>query len=498
MNEHGEAHGERLRAGIGEELGEDPRGVFLSVGLSMCLSVFLSVVPVQAQDRPPVSANVQRFITVDYPVLALTHVRVVDGTGTPARNDQTIVVTGSLITAVGPHGVVTIPDGAHVLDLNGHTVIPGIVGLHEHTYFGGVPKLTQMSTAPLLYLAMGVTTAMTAGSQLPYQELNQKRMVDAGTLPGPRFEIAGPYVDGGPARASFARIIETPDDARRVVDYWGTEGATWIKVMGLISRDLMAAVIEAAHVRGMKVTGHICSVTFTEAAQLGIDALQHGFITNSDYIAGKQPDRCPPNNMVAQANVDMASPAVARSIRNIVTAGAAVVSTLGVYETFAPSRPPLDPRMMEFLDADTRREVEANHASSTRNGFVVPDSLLLKMMQWERAFVAAGGVLGAGSDPWGSGYLPGFGNLRNFEKLVEAGFTAEQAIRILTLNGAVILGEADRIGSIGLGKLADLVVIRGDPVRMPSTIYEVVTVFKDGRGYDSARLRVAARGGIGR
>ena len=118
-------------------------------------------------------------------------------------------------------------------------------------------------------------------------------------------------------------------------------------------------------------------------------------------------------------------------------------------------------------------------------------------MQWERDFVAAGGLLGAGSDPWGTGLLPGLGNLRNYELLVQAGFTPEQAIQIVTLNGARILGEDARVGSIAVGKTSDLVVVRGDPVGSPADIYHVVTVFKDGLGYDAAKLREAAKGRVG-
>ena len=214
-------------------------------------------------------------------------------------------------------------------------------------------------------------------------------------------------------------------------------------------------------------------------------------------MPGKQPDVCPPGNQRAQAAVDVESPAVRESIRRIVASGAPVVSTLGVYETFIPGRATLDPRAMEMLAPDTRREVEANHAGLAQSGFTVPERLLTKMMRWERDFVAAGGLLGAGCDPWGTGFLPGFGDLRNYELLVQAGFTAEQAIQIMTLNGARILHEDARIGSIAPGKAADLVVIRGDPVAIPSQIYEVTTVFRDGIGYDSALLREAARGKVG-
>ena len=180
---------------------------------------------------------------------------------------------------------------------------------------------------PRIYMDRGVTPAMTAGSQLPYQELNQKRMVDAGAMAGPRFEIAGPYIDGGPPRASFARIIETPDDARRVVDYWGTEGATWIKVMGQISRDLMAAVIEAAHVRG-EVT--VTSVRPLPKPPTGDDALHHGF--SPTVLRPEEPDRCP-HNMIAQAKCICQSDGGA-SIRNSCGRSRSGID-LGVYETLA-------------------------------------------------------------------------------------------------------------------------------------------------------------------
>lgn len=455
----------------------------------------IATVPLQGQQRT-LAPRVQRFVTVNAPVVALTHVRLVDGTGAPARTDQTVIINGTLIQSVGPSAT-AIPDGARVLDLANHTLLPGQVALHEHTYFGGVRRLTEMSVSgPLLYLAGGVTTAMTAGSQLPYQELNLERAIDAGVMAGPRFLITGPYLNGGPPRNDMARNVNTAEEVRRVVAYWASEGATWFKFLGAETREVLRAAIEEAHSRGLKVTGHLCSVTFTEAASLGIDLLQHGFITNSDYVTGKRPDECLAGNMRDQADVDEKSPAVQASIRSIVEHRTAAVSTLGVYETFMPERA-LDPRALEMLDSATRKEVEANHAGLAQSGFVVSTRLLQKMMAWERDFVAAGGLLGAGCDPWGTGFLPGFGNLRNYELLVQAGFAPEQAVQIMTLNGARILGMDKQLGSIAPGKLADMMVVQGDPLATPSDIYNVVTVFKDGVGYSADLLRQAAKGRVG-
>ena len=457
--------------------------------------VLALAVPAAGQRAAEPGPGVRPFVAVDAPVVALAHVRLVDGTGSPARADQTVVFSRASILVVGPSATTRVPAGARVLNLAGHTVIPGIVGLHEHTYFGGLRQTVPMDASAYLYLASGVTTAMTAGSQLPEQEVALERNIDAGRMPGPRLLIGGPYVRGGAGRTGPFRGVASAGEARAFVDEWAAQGATWFKVMSG-PRDVLRWMIDAAHARGLRVSGHLCAVTFTEAAEMGIDALQHGFITNSEYVPGKQPDVCPPGNQRAQADVDVESPAVQESIRRIVARGTPVVSTLGVYESFIPGRP-LDPRAMEMLAPGARREVEATHASLATSGFTVPERLLGKMMRWERDFVAAGGLLGAGCDPWGTGFLPGFGDLRNYELLVQAGFRPEQAIQVLTLNGARILGEEGRIGSVAVGKQADLVVIRGDPVATPAQIYEVATVFRDGIGYDAARLREAARGRVG-
>jgi hypothetical protein len=188
---------------------------------------------------------------------------------------------------------------------------------------------------------------------------------------------------------------------------------------------------------------------------------------------------------------------VQASLRELVAKNVAVTSTLAVYETFTPGRFKLQPRAMDLLAPDTRAEVEAEYAALGTQGLVVPERLIRKMMAWERDFVRMGGLLGAGVDPWGSGMLPGFGDLRNYEMLVEAGFAPAEAVQIMTLNGARILGESAVRGSVEPGKAADLVVIRGDPVTTPTAIYDVVTVFRAGIGFDSAKMLAAARGLVG-
>ena len=464
-------------------------GRFAAIFVALLLGAGV-VVSGQRPDTAP-------FVVARSGSIALTHVSVVDGTGAPVKPDHTVILEGDRIATVGPSATTGVPVDAEVFDLSNHTLLPGLVGLHAHTYFGGLRSATQMAvTGPLLYLAYGVTTAMTAGSQLPYHELNMKRSVDTGETPGPDFHIAGPYLDGEPARL-FARQVSTPAAARRIIEYWAAEGATWVKFLGRVKRDVLRAGIQEAHSRGLRVSGHLCSVTFTEAIELGIDLLQHGFLMNTDYVEDKVVDECPADYSSMYESVDLENPAVQSSIRTIATSTAAVVSTLAVYETFVPGRAFLDPRALGMLHPTTRQEVEAKHGDPERWDTQLSPTLFEKMMAWEREFVGAGGLLGAGADPWDSGVLPGLGNIRQYELLVEAGFEPENAVRIMTMNGARILGLEGDIGSVAEGKRADLFVVSGDPIRSPADLYDVVAVFKDGVGYDPVALRDAAKGRVG-
>ncbi len=470
--------------------------------LSSRLALTLALVgaPTAAQGRLTVTPALQSYVSVDAPVIVLTHVRLIDGTGAPPRDDHAVLIREGMIAAVAPTSQLTVPAGARVVDLTGHTLTPGFVGLHEHTYFRQTTRTTQMTVSgPLAYLANGVTTIRTAGSMFPYQELNMKQAIESGSLPGPRMHITGPYLNGAAGPESMNRGLRSPGEARRVVAYWAEEGATWLKLQGNLTRAIAGAIVDEAHKHRMKVTGHLCSLSFADAAALGFDAVEHGFITNSAYVPGKRPDVCPAENMRIQTEVDVTSPAVQASIRELAEKKVAVTSTLAVYETFSPGRFTLHPRAMELLAPDTRAEVEAEYAllGTPSQSLVVTEGLLKKMMAWERDFVRAGGLLGAGVDPWGTGMLPGFGDLRNYELLVEAGFTPGEAIRIMSLNGARILSEDAQRGSVEVGKVADLVAIRGNPATTPTAIYDVVTVFRSGTGFDSARMLAAARGLVG-
>jgi imidazolonepropionase-like amidohydrolase len=465
---------------------------------AVAVALVLTAPALSAQTALNLPPSETSFVAVRSPVVALTHVRVVDGTGAAPVEDQTILISDGKIQSVGR--TVSIPAGARTIDLTGHTVIPGMVGLHDHSYYGAAGWSMQFSPvgAPRLYLASGVTTTRTTGSRAPYDELNLAKAIERGERIGPRMYITGPYITGGPGNTGMMVNVDDPEDARRVVRYWAEEGVTWFKAYNQISRASLGAAIDEAHKHNVKVTAHLCSVGYREAVALGIDALEHGLFANFEYHPNKQPDQCPSGPRIDIDALNVNSPDVQATFRDMVAKNVAMTSTLVVYELSVPNRPPLENRILDAMFPPAREgylTARARSAETNSQGL----SRLKKAMAYEHAFVQAGGLLGSGVDPTGNGgALPGYGDQRNFELLVEAGFTPVQAMQIVTSNGAKILGAYDRFGSITAGKLADLVVIRGDPIARPAEIRNVTLVFKEGIGYDSPKLVQSVQGIMGR
>ena len=317
-------------------------------------------------------------------------------------------------------------------------------------------------------------------------------------MAGPRIHITAPYITGGEGNTGMT-LLKSPEQARRFVAYWSEEGATWLKAYTNIRRAEMAAVIDEAHRRGVQVTGHICSISFTEAVELGIDNIEHGLLTNTDYHPGKQPDECPQGNDAVIESLDVRGPEVEATFRKMVDAGVGMTSTLPVYELFVPGRPTRDTRSLEAMAPEVREAylADRDRIDNAPNPFVSLEAFT-KAMAYELRFVELGGVLANGVDPTGNGgALPGYGDQRGVELLMEAEFSFPQAIQIASLNGAKILGVDDELGSIEPGKIADMVLLRGELSGDPSIIRNTVLVFKDGVGYDSRTLLDEVKGRVG-
>lgn len=429
----------------------------------------------------------------DAAVVVLDHVRIIDGTGAPAAEDQRLVVAGGRIRAIGDAGTVVIPPGAEVLDLAGQTVLPGLVMLHEHLGYNsgpqhalqqqGLPGLThpQHFSSPRLFLAFGVTTIRTAGADHPYADLNLKRGIDAGAVPGPEIHPTGPFFSG--EGDPFLSVVLIPDAeaARRAVQYWAAEGITSFKVYKWIPEDALTAVIEEAHRLGLAVTAHLGSggVSCRRAAELGIDNLEHGFFP-CIRADGLEPGLDGPKTEVL--------------LRALVDGG--VVLTL----TYDRRGEPLSDEARVLLDPSARMRYERALAERppAASGSAAPGASAHTRLV--HAFVRAGGRIVLGSDAGccgGGNQIAGLASHTPFHVLVEMGFSPLDAIRIGTLEGARFLGIADRTGSIEIGKEADLLVVRGRPDERIEDLGQVRLVMANGVPFDPARLLDRVAGQVG-
>jgi len=451
-----------------------------------------------AQESPP-------EVSVRAPLIALVHARLIDATAPAAREDQTLIIRDGRIAALGAFGQLPVPADAKVVDLTGKSVIPGLVMAHEHLFYalhvGKAPfHANEMDYSfPRLYLACGLTSIRTGGSIEPYADMEIKRRIDAGEMIGPKVHLTAPYIEGPPSIIAQMHAVSGPDDAVRLVNFWADQGFTSFKLYIHVHRDVAAAAIAAAHKRGLQVTGHIGLMTYGEAADAGIDDIEHGFFASNDFVRGKKEGELPVP-AVSQASLDalkVDSPEVDALIRLLVSKHVALTSTLSVIEGFVAGRPILPARVLDCLSQPARENYLNFWAQANeRNASMVPR--FQKMMALEKRFFDAGGLLAVGTDPtgWGNA-VAGHGSLRAVELLVEAGLTPIQALQVATLNGAKLLGVDRELGTLEAGKAADLVVLAGNPLQSISDLRKIETVFKDGVGYDSGKLLDSVRGCVG-
>lgn len=442
--------------------------------------VFAAMASAQTPSAPAPNAKDEAIPDLrDATLVVLRHLRIIDGTGEPAKEDQTLVIEAGKIRALGSSAAIKVPEGARTLDLTGRTALPGLVMLHEHLQSDASDGLTHPEhfSYPRLYLAFGVTTIRTAGTDFPYMDLNLKRRIDAGAVPGPEIHLTSPFLSGHDDPYFGTKIVLDPEDARRAVRYWAAEGFTSFKVYQWISKDALAAIIDEAHRLKLPVTAHLRSVTCREAAEMGIDNLEHGFGPCINRTAdGLEQDS---NGPRAQA-----------LIRTLIERKVVLTAT--------PARmwQPLSDLARELLDPSARdryfRALSARPSATAPARPSLDGQLLL-------AFARAGGRLVLGSDPGccGGGRIAGATDHEAIELLVRAGFTPLEVIRIATLNGASFLGIQERTGSIQAGKEADLLIVRGNPAERIEDIENVEMVFTNGIAYDPKALLAKVKGEVG-
>lgn len=449
-----------------------------------------------------VLASDDKFVKYQQDKIAFQDVTLVDGSGQPALAHQTVLIQNGKVAKIAPNNNFNLTKDTYVIDGKGKTLLPGFVMMHEHMFYPtGKANYTEMlHSFPRLYLAGGATTIRTAGTMAPYADLNLRDAVKKGQIIGPDVDVTAPYLNGPGLPILKVNALGGVADASRLVNYWADEGVTSYKAYMHIRQDELKKVIEIAHQRKHKVTAHLCSITYREAAELGIDNLEHGFLVATDFVKDKAKDQCPSGKAVTQslADLDLESEEVKQLIQLLVDKNVAITSTLTIFETFAPGRPKAYDDALEVLLPEVRQQYTSRWQTIQQSKDSPWSVIFAKGMQLEKMFVEAGGNLIVGTDPTGyGGVVAGFASKRAIELLVETGFSFEESIYFATLNGAKFLNLEDTIGSISVGKRADLILVDGNPSQNISDIRKIETVFKNGIGYDSQSIIKSMKNTVG-
>lgn len=467
--------------------------------------VCLLAAPVFSQIK--FSDETKKYIEYHDSITVFKNALLIDGKGGAAKPHQTVIIINDRINWIGDDTKAIIPKVARTIDLNGKTLMPGLVMLHEHMYISAHSIETSQALAhqlpatfPRLYLAAGATTIRTAGNIEPYSDMNIKKDIDAGKIPGPSIEATAPYMEGNQSVFQQMNKLDKPEDAVSFVNYWADQGFTSFKGYMFIDKPTLKAAINAAHKRKLKVTAHLCAVTYREAAEMGIDQLEHGFFASTDFVTDKKENQCPSNADESFAKLNVESDSVKSLLKFLINKKTIITSTLAVFEGFNTTQPAPSSELLSYFSPDSRdfylklfARIKSAKAPSD------DDKTFANNAKMEKMFYEMGGILTVGTDPTGNGgTIAGFGNWRAIELLVEAdGFTPLEALKIATLNGAIALGLDKTIGTIEVGKNADLLIIDGDPSKNISDIRKVQFVFRNGVGYNSKKLFESVKGKVG-
>ena len=455
---------------------------------------------VSSQSFGDLSQKVQRFVKISDSEFVINNVRLIDGTGSLTQEDISVIVKKGRIVSISKTNDIKHRSITKVIDGRGHTLIPGLVMLHEHMFYpsGEGRYNTNQVSFPPLYLAGGATTIRTGGSVDTYTDLAISREISAGNIAGPDIDVTAPYLEGPGAFLYAMPIISTPKEARNHVNFWADLGATSFKAYNWIDRKSLKSAIRAAHQRGLKVTGHLCSITYREAADMGIDNLEHGFYAATDWVLNKKLDECPRGEDTRILDIDLNGSEFIELVDHLISRDVALTSTLAVLERWAPDRKPppkgahesILPQLQERYKENLKRRVESSGEKGTK--------LLNRYMAMEKAFYDAGGLLVAGTDPTGAGdVIPGYANQRTVQLLIEMGLSIEEAVKVCTYNGALYLERDGEIGTIEQGKRADMILIKGNPSVDIEAFRQMTIVFKNGIGYDSQKLFESVKGWVG-
>jgi imidazolonepropionase-like amidohydrolase len=424
--------------------------------------------------------------------VALVHATVYDGVTPRLRHDVTIIVRRDSIAEIGHQAVVTIPEGMPTVDLAGKYVIPGLIDGHVHVQPWTFPR----------FLAFGVTSVRDVHGSLDSVMAWRERL-NLNAVAGPRLYAAGAMIDGTPATYPDALAVTDEGGARKAVDRLAVAGVDLVKTYTSLDEPLLRAVLDESKTFGLKVTAHLGRVDAVQAATLGVEAIEH--MTGVPEAARPDPALAAAHRQGffagwtaferAWTRLDSASLApVAQALaREKVT----LIPTLVLHETFSRIDDPAtaqDPALAAVPDSEiTKWNVPdmVRRAGWTKGDLAAFREARANQDLFVRLFRAAGGRVVAGTDAANQLLIPGESLQRELELLVRSGFLPVDALAAATREAAQLLGAADSIGTLQVGRKADLVVLGGDPVTDIRNVRRVEQVMLRGRLFSADSIRKA-------
>lgn len=473
----------------------------LAVRSVFCLAVLAQATAAQDTARPSTT-------------FALIGGRVIVGDGSPAHDDWTIVVTGGRITAVGPRNKLMVPAGVTAIDVRGKSVIPGLIDAHGHHYANTGRIRNMFEAYAPLYLAGGVTSVISPGDFDAEGMYDLKMRINRGETAGARIFMGGYYIDNKPSEIGWFKPISNATEAAQRVEEW-KDRIDIVKFYTSITDDEMRAALAVARKYGLPATAHLGtkpgSVNASRAIDLGVNGLEHGLpmAMRAFYDADSTLDEKGPCPM---GDLDLDRPVVRALIEKIVRNKIAIDPTFITWRVGDDGFEPVTANRDRFFSeayqsriAARKEQVRARAAASPQPPV---DSVKLasqracaarteeKGEEYVRRIWEKGGTILAGTDPVDPELIPGYGLHREMQILVHAGIPPLETIKAASYNAAVAIRRDKDLGSITVGKLADLVVVDGDPSVRIEDVGKTVMVFQAGVRYDPAVLRKMAEGKI--
>lgn len=430
------------------------------------------------------------------PVTVLQHVTVVDVPHGTLLPDRTVEIRGDRIAAVRPAAGYKPPQGARVLDLPGRYVVPGFVEMHAHLFSHPwdekgelMPRFDREATLEMLrvMLAHGITTVRDPGSETE-AAVTLRRMIAEGKVTGPSLLTAGRIVNASSFNPEPFAPVKDEAAIRQEIRWQAAAGVDFIKVYSSMPPELMKVAIEEAHAHGLRVIGHIQRTTWTQAAELGIDAITHGASWSKESLSeADQPgyDQSLFGRVYWLEHLDLKSPAVVSMAETLARRRVTVDPTLIAMHTKFWGNDPRytrHPQMSLAPEAFRRGWPKGIFTASwTDDQYRQAQARWPKMLALTKLLFDRGVLLTVGTDtptPW---IIPGVSFHEEMALLAEAGIPAKEVLRMATANGARALGKEKSIGAVAAGMRADLVVLRANPLEDIKNTREIEWVVKGGK-----------------